>query len=145
MLVMGKPYEVNVRHFDKSNTRIVCTDCEFSTEDDTHDIKVSSPSEIHVMEMNHCVIRVKSREEVSIYRPFTQEEYLRNKRFIDDWYFKNAKCDGNCPGPGTCDDCDAMLDRDLRHDSAMQESYAEWLRTSGPPQSSNWTIQNPSI
>ena len=43
-----------------------------------------------------------------------------------------TNCDGNCPSPGNCEPCNDKLYRELIADDAMQESYAEWLRTSGP-------------
>ena len=41
-------------------------------------------------------------------------------------------CAGACPAPGDCERCNDALYQELIEDPAIQASYAEWLRTSGP-------------
>lgn len=128
MLVAGKPYEVHTDSKTVTYLQIKCKVCSFYSLEDNPNIRVAGPAEAHVMETGHNVEKIRIKEDVSQYRPFTEAEYKVSKKFIDDWYFTGSPCNRNCPGPGTCAWCDAMLDRDLRHDEAMQASLAEWVR-----------------
>ena len=52
-----------------------------------------------------------------------------------------ARCNGDCPTPGDCAQCNAALDAELTADPAIAASIAEWQRTSGPgpdPASLGW-------
>ena len=57
-------------------------------------------------------------------------------------YDRASECNGDCPTPGKCEPCNAVLIKELRQDDALSAILAEWARTSGPiipdPMSLGW-------